>query len=331
MEESMVHIGNPGQSARQREETETTYSRTRTVSRHLFRQLVLALALAVLPTPTPQALAGTNEIWVWPSVSTSRQTMGNFEATNTAETRFNWIYPANATPGTPATPNANAILMYIPGGAGSFSCTLELTVVQNGESTNLPTSTAAITDTAATAGVVKEIPVPATMWPTGSPPNGLDPGHDYLALRVTCPNPPGQKIGNFVGLRFQYDGPVGPTGAQGPPGPQGPQGATGNTGPTGATGAAGATGPTGLTGPPGAPGPQGPQGATGNTGPTGATGAAGPQGVSGWEAIPAENRLVGTGLTTVDILCTSGKRALVPYEPGSAQTGDDVRGHASAG
>lgn len=255
-------------------ETKVSSSRTQAGSGLPFRMLVLALALSVLPALAPQALA--NEIWVPPQVSTARQNLGNFEATNQSETRFNWAYPDNATPATAGNANAAATLMYIPGVNGSVSCTFELTVAQNGD-TNLPFSSAPVSFSG-TAGVVGEVPVPSSMWPLGPPPGGLNPGLDYLALRVTCPNPPGQKTGNFVGLRFEY---AGPTGATGPTGPTGDTGPTGPTGPTGATGATGATGPTGATGATGATGTTGATGATGPTGPTGATGATGATGPAG--------------------------------------------------
>ena len=190
---------------------------------HFFQLLFLALALWMLPSLTPPALAVQNEMWVLPSVSTSRQTIGDWETTNASETRFNWILPENADLGKPLT----ATLMYIPGVTGSYSCTLELSVARNNDPYNHMASTFPLSG-AGTVGIVTEKDI-SNIFPSA----GLDPGNDYFGLRVTCPNPPGQKTGNFAGLRFGYDGPAGPTGPTGPTGPSGPQGPTGPQGPPG--------------------------------------------------------------------------------------------------
>jgi len=107
--------------------------------------LVLALVSCLLAAPAPEALAATtstttttttttlppqNEMWVIPSVGTSRQNIGNWEATNQQDTRFDWILPDNADP-TPA--NLTAKLMMIPGVSQTLTCTLSFSVAQNAE------------------------------------------------------------------------------------------------------------------------------------------------------------------------------------------------------
>ena len=110
-----------------------------------FLPLVLALASTLLAARAPEALAANttttattttttlppqNEMWVIPSVGTSRQNIGNWEATNQQDARFDWILPDNADP-TPA--NLTAKLMMIPGVSQTLTCTLSFSVAQNAE------------------------------------------------------------------------------------------------------------------------------------------------------------------------------------------------------
>src|SRR5881392_2404550 len=94
--------------------------------------LVLALVSCLLAAPAPEALAVStttstttttlppqNEMWVIPSVGTSRQSIGNWEATNQQDARFDWILPDNASP-----TNLSAKLMLIPGVSQTLTCNL---------------------------------------------------------------------------------------------------------------------------------------------------------------------------------------------------------------
>src|SRR5207247_9868745 len=153
--------------------------------------------------------------------------------------------------------------------------TLSLAVAPDaeGENANTTTNSTIAQNVVGTANSVQEIDISA-LFTQFATTYGFSPGRDYLGLDVTCVNPQGQKVGNMVGLRFGFNGPVGPTGPKGPTGATGP---TGAAGPTGATGPTGAAGPTGATGPTGAAGPTGPAGPTGAAGPARPPGPAGGQ------------------------------------------------------
>ena len=130
-------------------------------------------------------------MWIIPSVATSRQSIGNWEATNQSDARFDWMLPANAS-----SAGLTGKLMLIPGVSQTVNCTLSLSVAANaeGQNANTITNSTIAQNVAGTANNVQEIDISA-LFTQFATTYGFSPGRDYLGLDVTCVNPQGQKVG----------------------------------------------------------------------------------------------------------------------------------------
>lgn len=183
----------------------------------LKKRALLAFVVAVFATPLM-----ANELWVGP--------VGNSDK----KPQFNFGVPDNFEGFTKAT------VLVIGGRNQSISYDLELSISRDlGIHPGFVTTMTGIPATLL-KDQFAELDVSAIFLSAPA----LQPGTDYVTLSVVA----GASRAQFVGLRFDYVGPLGPTG------PAGPQGDKGNTGPEGLQGPSGPPGPTGSAGPAGAKG-----------------------------------------------------------------------------
>ena len=244
--------------------------------------LFLGSALLSLATATP-VLA--NELWVTPAKKHADKAVGDWAATRFGDTHFSFGIPDNFDGFLGAT------VVLIAKESGEISYDLHLSISQDALSHDDFTDSIQDLPAVVVKGQLLELDVSAIF------PSDLVAGVDYASLHLNARHGRGHRDGDddddddrpqggsnlaqVIGLRFQYEGPVGadgpedPRGETGPTGPSGPSGPQGETGPTGPSGP---SGPQGETGPTGPSGPSGPQGETGDTG---ATGPSGPQGATG--------------------------------------------------
>jgi hypothetical protein len=181
--------------------------------------LVLSfVVLALLTTLTP-VLA--NEIWVTPAPSSSgsNYSSGNWPVSASPWVTFSFAVPDNMT----AFKSAKLVVIGKTSTTATYN--LGLSIAGNGDPLNYYTDSATGLKARITKNQLQEIDL-STYIP-------LDPGRfsimpgDYVGVNVQFPIP---IVANILGLRFQYEGPMGPQGPQGLPGPQGEKGGKGEKG-----------------------------------------------------------------------------------------------------
>ena len=238
--------------------------------RFLVKQLFISFLISM---PFISAAHG-NEIWVAPTLEYASVELENWTG-SLGDTHFTFALPDNMTV------FSSAKVVVIGKKTSNLTYDLNISAAKHGDPQNYFKSSIPNLALSVVQDRLQEIDVSAIFNSSS-----LVAGTSVSLLFATKPMS-GLQV---VGLRFQYEGPVGPQGPVGPIGPSGPQGLQG---PQGIQGIQGEPGPQGIQGPQGMqgiqgePGPQGIQGIQGEQGPQGLkgdTGATGPTGPAGSES-----------------------------------------------
>ncbi len=227
-------------------------------TQHLCSVLVFGIALGLTPMVAPSAFA--NELWVPPAKQDADKRYGNWAVARLykgkKETHFGFHLPDNMESFTRAT------VVLIPGSTGTMQYRLKISVARSGEQHDAYTDVQSGFRESLTKGELTEIDVSGIF-----PDAFLQAGETYVSLNFEAKSKGGKP--QVLGLRLQYEGPMGPEGPAGSagedgiPGPMGPEGQEGSMGPDGPMGPMGPMGPAGSQGELGPPGPSGSGGSGG--------------------------------------------------------------------
>ena len=209
------------------------------------------------------ATALANEIWVSPEKEDPNKEVGNWVVTNNGDTHFSFALPDNMTS------LLGAKIVIIGKKNKDITYDLNISVAANMQRHDAYSNSLLNLPATLIEDELLEIDVSYIF------PEELYPGDDYVSLHFKADKKGEARI---LGMRFQYEGPMGPEGPQGPQGKIGPQGEQGKIGPQGEVGP---QGPQGKIGPQGPKGDKGDKGDTGAQGPQGKIGAQGEQGKIG--------------------------------------------------
>ena len=228
--------------------------------------LFVAVMVCAMLFQTFLAAALANEIWVSPAKHDANKTVGNWVVTNNGDTHFSFALPDNMT----SFLGAKVVLI---GKKDKYiTYDLHISVASNEERHDAYSDSLRKLPATLIKDELLEIEVSDIF------PDELYPGDDYVTLHFKADKKGEARI---LGMRFQYEGPMGPEGPQGEQGKIGPQGLKGDKGDKGDQGDPGPQGKIGAKGDTGAQGPQGKIGAKGDPGSQGPQGKIGPQGLKG--------------------------------------------------
>jgi len=175
------------------------------------KSFVLVLTFVILASLASLTSGLANEIWVTPSGFSFPS--GNWPVSTSPWATFAFSVPNNMTA------FESAKLVVIGKVSTTLTYSLGLSIASNGDPQNYYTDSAAGLKATLTMNQLQEIDI-SSYIPTGKKPGGfkIEPG-DYIGLNFHFH--PTNAV-NVLGLRFQYEGPVGPQGPKGDRGDPGP-------------------------------------------------------------------------------------------------------------
>jgi hypothetical protein len=173
---------------------------------------VLVLSFIVLASFTSMTPALASEIWVTPSTFGLTFPSGNWPVSTYPWSTFSFAVPDNMTA------FESAKLVVIGKVSTTLTYSLGLSIGSNGDPQNYYTDSATGLKATLTKNQLQEIDI-SSYIPTGKKPGGfkIEPG-DYIGINFQVY--PATAV-NVLGLRFQYEGPLGPQGPQGEKGDPG--------------------------------------------------------------------------------------------------------------